>query len=138
MIVDASGGHRAIVGRRGAVGGSRGPMTPNRLSRTRHHGRGMGGSIGAGNPGRQSDGYDACRNHNFKNDNTHDDFADDPETVKEWVEFEVPLKPLTFAEQGGTRSLENPGDQYLATTQGAALRYVRDAIVAEIRRLGGQ
>jgi hypothetical protein len=64
--------------------------------------------------------------------------ADDPETVKEWVEFEVPLKPLTFAEQGGTRSLENPGDQYLATTQGAALRYVRDAIVAEIRRLGGQ
>jgi hypothetical protein len=64
--------------------------------------------------------------------------ADDPETVKEWVEFEVPLKPLTFAEQGGARALGNPSEQLLAVSQVAALHYVRDAIAAEIRRLSNQ
>jgi hypothetical protein len=63
---------------------------------------------------------------------------DDPEKATEWAEFEIPLEPLRFADQGGTRSLGNPGDQLLTISQVAALRYMRDAISAEIRRLGGQ
>jgi len=63
----------------------------------------------------------------------------DPEKATCWLDFEFPLEPLIVASLGGgTEALGDPGTRPLATIQEAALRYARDAIAAEIRRLGGQ
>jgi hypothetical protein len=62
----------------------------------------------------------------------------DPEKAIAWLDFEIPLEPLTVASPGGgPQALGDPGNKPLATIQEAALRYVRDAMNAEIRRLGG-
>ena len=62
---------------------------------------------------------------------------DNPDEASEWVEFDIPLEPLTVATNSGSQSLGNPGDQYFVVIQEAALRYVRDAIDTEINRLKG-
>jgi hypothetical protein len=62
----------------------------------------------------------------------------DPEKATQWLDFEIPLEPLIIATPHGAQPLGDPGTHPLATIQEAALRYVRDAITVEIRRLGGQ
>jgi hypothetical protein len=63
----------------------------------------------------------------------------DPEKATCWLDFEIPLELLIVASLGGgTEALGDPGTHPLATIQEAALRYARDAIAAEVRRLGGQ
>src|SRR5205823_911958 len=60
----------------------------------------------------------------------------DPSAATEWVEFVVPLAPLTLPTVGGQDVPLGPAeDRRLATIRLAALRYVRDAIGAETQRL---
>jgi len=56
----------------------------------------------------------------------------EPVVAIEWIEFEVPVEPLML---DANNPLRDPAVRHLATTQRAALHYVRDAISEEIQRL---
>ena len=70
----------------------------------------------------------------FSESTVHMQLADNAELEKatEWVEFEVPVAPLML---DANNPLGDPATRHLATTQRAALLYVREAISEEIRRL---
>ncbi|MGA8689318.1 MAG: hypothetical protein WB662_05230 [Methyloceanibacter sp.] len=67
----------------------------------------------------------------------HIRYASDPDAAKatEWLEFQVPIEPLTVPAAGGDFPLGDLQLRHLATIRLAALRYVRDAIGEETQRL---
>lgn len=65
-------------------------------------------------------------------------YANDPDPVRatEWFAFEVPVGSLKLPVEGGPEpALGDPESRHLAAIRLAALRYVRDAIGDETRRL---
>ena len=67
-------------------------------------------------------------------------FADTSDCAKaaHWIDFQVPLSELKVPAGSGTEVLlGDPELQLLSEVRLAALRYVRDVIGAETRRLSG-
>jgi hypothetical protein len=62
----------------------------------------------------------------------------DPDEATTWVEFQVPLEPLTLPYPNGDVPLGDPQSRYLASIRQAALRYVQDVIADETQRLADQ
>jgi hypothetical protein len=62
----------------------------------------------------------------------------DREQATHIIEFVVPLAALRESSDRERRALGDPDLEYLLEIRRAALRYVRDAISVEIRRLGDQ
>jgi hypothetical protein len=64
-------------------------------------------------------------------------FADQSDAAEatQWVDFQVPLGDLRSPK--GQEELGDPETRYLAEIRLVALRFVRDAIDAETRRLAG-
>lgn len=63
--------------------------------------------------------------------------ADDADPIKatQWIEFQVPLKPLALPSPSGDFALGDPLKRYFGSIQQAALRYARDVLGAETHRL---
>ncbi len=67
----------------------------------------------------------------------HMRYADNPDPAKAegWLDFQVPINALSFADENGEHALGNPNHRYLGTIRVAALRHARGLLDDEIRNL---